>query len=100
MGKHNEDEEEMDTMLLTLEDDSEMECVVLAKFEADFNTYVALLPVADLETEEGGDVYLYRYVQGEGEEFTLENIESDTEFEIVQDAFDELLDEDEFNGME
>ena len=52
---------------------------------------------------EGGDddseVYLYRYNEDEKGEPHLENIESDQEYDIVSEAFDEILDEQEYNEM-
>ena len=39
-------------------------------------------------------------IQKENDEIDLINIESDEEYELVTDAFEELLDEEEFNDME
>lgn len=92
----DEREEEM-TVTLTLEDDREMECAVLTIFEADGKDYIALLPLDDVEADEG-EVYLYRYSEVDGQP-ELENIESDEEYEIVADAFDEFLDEQEYDEL-
>ncbi|HJA43003.1 MAG TPA: DUF1292 domain-containing protein, partial [Candidatus Dorea stercoravium] len=46
--------------------------------------------------EEEGDVYIYRYIETDPENPDLENIEDDEEYEIAADAFDEWLDEQEF----
>ena len=48
---------------------------------------------------EEGDVYLYRFQEVNGNP-TLDNIESDEEYEMVADAFDEWLDNAEFEDME
>ena len=88
-----EEEEEM-TVTLTLDDGSELECVVLTIFPAGDRDYIALLPMEGEEAEEG-EVYLYRYTETEDGAPNLENIEDDDEYEIVADAFDELLDEQE-----
>lgn len=93
----NEPEEEM-TVTLTMDDDSEVECVVLTIFEAGERDYIALLPMDGKEAEEG-EVYLYRYLETADGEPTLENIESDEEYEIVAEAFDELLDEQEYDEI-
>ena len=85
------------TVTLTLDDDSEVECVVLTIFEAGERDYIALLPEEGPEAEEG-EVYLYRYYEDDGEP-RLENIEDDDEYEIVADAFDELLDEAEYDEL-
>ena len=46
-----------------------------------------------------GEVYLYRYSEDENGQPNLENIEDDDEYEIVADAFDELLDEQEYDEL-
>ena len=95
-NKVDEREEEM-TVTLTLEDVSEIECAVLTIFEADGKDYIALLPLDDVEADEG-EVYLYRYSEIDGQP-ELENIESDEEYEIVADAFDEFLDAQEYDEI-
>ena len=85
------------TVTLTLDDDTELECAVLTIYEVDGKEYIALLPMNDEENEDG-DVYLYRYAEVDGEP-TLENIEDDDEYEAAADAFDEWLDEQEFEEM-
>lgn len=89
--------EEM-TVTLTLDDGKELECVVLTIFPAGDKEYIALLPIDDEEAEEG-EVYLYRYTEDEDGQPNLENIEDDDEYEIVADAFDELLDEQEYDEI-
>lgn len=89
--------EEM-TVTLTLDDGQELECVVLTIFPAGDKEYIALLPMDDEEAEEG-EVYLYRYTEDEDGQPNLENIEDDDEYEIVADAFDELLDEQEYDEI-
>ena len=91
-----EPEEEM-TVTLTLDNGSEIECLVLTIFEAGGRDYIALLPTEGIDAEEG-EVYLYRYTEVDGEP-DLQNIEDDEEYEIVADAFDELLDEQEYDEM-
>lgn len=92
-----ETEEEM-TVTLTLDDGSELECVVLTIFTAGERDYIALLPMEGQEEEEG-EVYLYRYSEGEDGQPNLENIEDDEEYEIVADAFDEMLDDAEYDEL-
>lgn len=92
-----ETEEEM-TVTLTLDDGTELECVVLTIFTAGERDYIALLPMEGQEEEEG-EVYLYRYSEGEDGQPNLENIEDDEEYEIVADAFDEMLDESEYDEL-
>lgn len=92
-----EPQEEM-TVTLTLDDGSELECVVLTIFTAGERDYIALLPMEGPEAEEG-EVYLYRYSESKEGEPNLENIEDDEEYEIVADAFDELLDDAEYDEL-
>ena len=89
-----ENDEEM-TVTLTLDDGTELECVVLTIFEAGEKEYIALLPLDGREAEDG-EVYLYRYVEDINGNPDLENIDSDEEYEIVADAFDALLDSAEY----
>ena len=89
--KNLNEEEEM-TVTLTLDDDSEIECVVLNIFSAGDREYIALLPMEGAESEEG-EVYLYRYSETEDGTPVLDNIMDDDEYEIVADAFDEMLDD-------
>ena len=93
--KNLNEEEEM-TVTLTLDDDTEVECVVLTIFTAGERDYIALLPMEGEDSEEG-EVYLYRYSETEDGTPVLDNIEDDDEYEIVADAFDEMLDDQEYD---
>ena len=94
--KNLNEEEEM-TVTLTLDDDTEVECVVLTIFTAGERDYIALLPMEGEDSEEG-EVYLYRYTEVDGQP-DLQNIENDDEYEVVADAFDALLDEQEYDEI-
>ena len=87
------------TVTLTLDDGSEMECLVLNIFTVENQDYIALMPMDALESEEGGEVFLYRFEETEDGELNLGNIENDEEFEMVSEAFDEFLDEKEFDEV-
>ena len=78
------------TVTLTLDDDTEVKCAVLT---------IALLPLDENGENEDGEVYLYRYYEENGQP-NLDNIDSDEEYEIAADAFDELMDTEQFNEME
>ena len=91
-------EQEERTVTLTLDDGSEVECVVLTIFEAGDRDYIALLPTEGAEADEG-EVYLYRYEEDADGNPSLDNIEDDDEYEVVADAFDELLDDQEFDEI-
>ena len=90
-----EQQNEEITVTLTLDNDEVLECAVLTIYEAGGRQYIALLPL-DENGEEEGDVYIYRYIETDPENPDLENIEDDEEYEIAADAFDEWLDEQEF----
>lgn len=91
-------EQEEVTVTLTLDDGSQLECVVLTIFDAGEREYIALLPMDSEETDEG-EVYLYRYAEDADGNPNLENIEDDEEYDIVAEAFDELLDEQEYDEL-
>lgn len=93
-----EQDEEV-TVTLTLDDGSEMECLVLTIFPVGDLQYIALLPMEEVETDAEGEVFLYRFKELENGELELLNIEDDEEFEAVSDAFDEYLDTCEFEEM-
>ena len=87
------------TVTLTLDNDEVLECAVLTIYTVDNKEYIALLPLDEEGDNEDGDVYIYRYVETEDGEPTLENIEDDDEYEAAADAFDEWLDEQEFEDI-
>ena len=47
---------------------------------------------------EDGEVYLYRFKEENGQP-SLDNIEDDDEYEKVADAFDQMLDDAEFDEL-
>ncbi|RZT00491.1 DUF1292 domain-containing protein [Cuneatibacter caecimuris] len=97
-GQNNEEMEQEMTVTLTLDDGSELECIVLTIFPAGGKDYIALLPMEGAEADEG-EVYLYRYSEDAEGNPDLQNIEDDEEYEIVSDAFDELLDAEEYDEI-
>ena len=97
MNQDAANDEEM-TVTLTLDDGTDLECVVLTIFEAADKEYIALLPLDGNEAEDG-EVYLYRYTEDANGNPDIQNIESDEEYEIVADAFDELLGTEEYEEI-
>ena len=97
MNQDAVNDEEM-TVTLTLDDGTDLECVVLTIFEAADREYIALLPLDGNEAEDG-EVYLYRYTEDANGNPDIQNIESDEEYEIVADAFDKLLDTEEYEEI-
>ena len=95
-----ENDEEM-TVTLTLDDGTELECVALTIFEAGEKEYIALLPLDENGDNDDGQVFLYRFIDnGEDAEPDLENIEDDQEFERVSNAFNELMEEQDFADID
>ena len=86
------------TVTLTLDDDTVLECGILGVFPAGDKEYIALLPLNENGENEDGEVFLYRFAEKDGVP-ELDNIEDDDEYEIVADAFDELLDSQEFDEL-
>ncbi len=88
-----------DTVVLQL-DEGDVECSVIATFPVGDKDYIALLPTKSVEGYDEGEVFLYRYETVGEDELNLIDIEDEEEFEIVGDAFDQLLDEMEFNEID
>ena len=89
--EHEEDVMDLETMFLTLDDDTEMECGILGVFEVEGlegKEYIALLPLED-ET-----VLLYEYKEV-GDEIELNVIEDDDEFDKVSNAFYDMYEDEE-----
>lgn len=95
---HDHDHDHEHIITLTLDDNTELECIVMSIFPVDNKNYIALLPVDSVESEEG-EIYLYQYLEHDDNQIELLNIEDDDEFEAVSEVFDELLDEAEFDEL-
>ena len=81
-----EEEIELDTVTLTLEDDSELECAVIAIFPAGDRMYAALVPLSENdELDEDADVLIFRFIDnGDDKDPDLENMLLD-EADIEED---------------
>ncbi len=82
-----------ETIIITLDDGSELECSVLGVFDVENKSYIALMPIGDDE------VLIYVYKEN-GDEVELELIESDDEFDKVSKEFEQLFQFDEFDGFD
>ena len=85
------------TVTVNMDDGSVVECAILTIYEAGEREYIALLPLNDEGEADNSEVYLYRYTTTDAGP-TLENIETDEEYEIAADRFDEMLDEMEYEA--
>lgn len=86
------EDDDFEIMTLTLEDGTEIECAVIGIFPVEEKEYIALIPVVDIESEDG-EVFLYGVEEAEDGELELISIESDEEYNTVAKAFDELMEE-------
>ena len=92
------DIEEM-TISLELEDGSTLECEVIYIFEWNGDDYAALTPVDETIEE----IYFFGIeadTKGGQPEITLLQIEDEEMLDAISDAFDEMLDEEEFGEDE
>ncbi|MBQ0058949.1 MAG: DUF1292 domain-containing protein [Lachnospiraceae bacterium] len=93
-----EEFEDLGTVTLTMEDDTEVDYAILAIYPVNDRQYIALQPV---ESDDLNDVIFYRYIlKSEDEDPEIEYIDDDEEYEQVLDAFDEILDENMFEDAE
>ena len=101
MGNQSENEEEM-TVELELEDGSKITCAIVTILTVQNQDYIALLPLNEKGENTEGEVWFYRYHEDENNPDTepeLTYIEEDDEYEIVADAFDEYVDNAEFDEL-
>lgn len=95
------DDEEM-TVELTLNDGQIVNCAIITILTVDQKDYIALLPLDEDGNNDDGEVWFYRYVEDENDpnaEPELSYIDDDDEYENVADAFDEYLDNVEFDEI-
>lgn len=100
-NKKDYDDEEM-TVELDLDDGSTVNCAVITILTVESKDYIVLLPLNEEGENEEGEVWFYRYSENPddpNEEPVLDYIEDDDEYEKVSDAFDEYLDNCEFDEL-
>ncbi len=92
-----EKDESLPYMVITIEmeDGLEVECEVLAIFPVDGKQYIALID----KDHEDSDIWMYRFVPVGEEEFNIEDIEDDKEFEKVEDAFNQMVEAAEIDAV-
>ena len=96
------DENDDDVMVtLSLDNGTEVSCEILTIFTAGERDYIVLMPLDDAgNPPDDGTVYIYRYEEDETGAPSLENIPDDEECALVEERFDELLDEAAFDEMD
>lgn len=95
------DDEEM-TVELELDDGSIVNCAVITILTVEKKDYIVLLPLDENGENSDGEVWFYGYSENPddpNEEPVLDYIEDDDEYEKVADAFDEYLDNCEFDEL-
>lgn len=102
MEKKNDYEDEEMTVELDLEDGTVVTCAVITILTVENKDYIVLLPLDENGENEDGEVWFYGYRENPddpNEEPELDYIEDDDEYEKVADAFDEYLDNCEFDEL-
>lgn len=97
-----EDASEEMTVELDLEDGSRVSCAIVTILTVSEQDYIVLMPLNENGISESGEVWFYRYFEDKddpNQEPNLEYIDSDEEFEAVEEAFDEYLDSVEFDEI-
>lgn len=101
MAKKDYAEEEM-TVELTLDNGETVNCAVITILEVNGKDYIALMPLDENGQNDDGEVWFYGYREDEKDpnaEPELLFIEDDEEYDDVADAFDEFLDNVEFDEL-
>ena len=104
MADENKYEEiQGEEMTITLElDDGSVDCAVVTIITVEDKDYIALMPLDENGENEDGEVWFYGYKENPddpNEEPELIYIEDDAEYEKVEEAFDEYLDNCEFDEL-
>ena len=102
MAKNKNYEDEEMTVELELDDGTVVNCAIITILTVDSQDYIVLLPLDENGENEDGEVWFYGYSENPddpNEEPELKFIESDEEYEKVADAFDEYLDNCEFDEI-
>lgn len=95
------DDEEM-TVELELDNGEKVNCAIITILTVDNKDYIVLLPLDENGNNDDGEVWFYRYEEDESNpdaEPSLSYIDNDEEYENVADAFDEYLDNVEFDEI-
>lgn len=103
MSEHNHecgcdcghDHDDDSRIVLNLED-RDVECEIIAIFPVGESQYIAVTPIQEEE-----ELYFFRLepIDEDDDECELVDIEDEDEFDAVSDAFDELLDEAEWDDL-
>ena len=102
MGKIDENDDTDMTVEIELTDGKKVNCAIITILTIHDKDYIVLLPLDDEGQSSEGEVWFYGYKEDDNDpnvEPELIYIEDDEEYEAVADAFDEYLDNEEFEMM-
>ena len=102
MGKIDENDESDMTVEIELTDGKKVTCAIFTILTIKDKDYIVLLPLDEDGQCTEGEVWFYGYKEDPDDpnvEPELIYIEDDAEYEAVADAFDEFLDNEEFEMM-
>ncbi len=102
MGKNKDFEDEEMTVELELDDGTIVNCAIITILTVESKDYIVLMPLDDQGENDDGEVWFYSYSENPddpNEEPVLDYIEDDDEYEKVAEAFDEFLDNCEFDEL-
>lgn len=92
------------TLTLDLDDGTTVTCAVITILSIENQDYIAVLPLEENgDANKDGNIWFYRYFEDENDpkkDPVLDYIVNDDEYEKVADAFDEFLDNVEFDEMD
>ena len=95
------DDEEM-TVELELDDGQTVNCAIITILTVNKQDYIVLLPLDENGNNDDGEVWFYRYSEDESDpnaEPELGYSDDVEEYDMVADAFDEYLDNAEFDEI-
>ena len=87
------------TVDLDLDDGRKITCATMIILTVDEKDYIVLLPLDKNGQNTDGKTWFYRYISNENGDPELGYISEDEEYEKVSEAFDEYLDEAEFDEL-
>ena len=102
MGRNNEIDDTDMTVEINLADGRNVMCAIVTILTVSSKDYIVLLPLDEDGQADEGEVWFYGYREDENDpnaEPELLFIEDEDEYEAVADAFDEFLDNEEFERM-
>ena len=102
MERIDENDDTNMTVEIELTDGRKVTCAIVTILTVNSKDYIVLLPLDEDGNSSEGEVWFYGYKEDENDpnvEPELTYIADDDEYEAVADAFDEYLDNEEFELM-